>query len=154
MASVTTSPADLTRDEVRWCDVPTAGTDEACAGAAPAGFSACIVHAGETTCPDGSAFATRTVASDDVTLSCSPCSICNLTGTCASATVAFFADGNCNSAVIGLNADGTCSPTDVANVSVSSVLYNATVADAGSCVGGGTSATVAPTGTTTTVCCR
>jgi hypothetical protein len=153
-ATVATNPADLTKDDVRWCDVPSGGAESVCTGAAPAGFSACIVHTGDTACPDGSAFGTRTLVSDDVALSCSPCSTCTLTGTCGSATVAFFSDGNCNNAVIGLTADGTCSPTDVANVSAGSVLYNATVADAGSCVGGGTSATVAPTGTTTTVCCR
>ncbi len=153
-ATVATNPSDLTKDDVRWCDVPASGADDVCTGAAPPGFSVCIVHAGDAPCPGGNGFTIRTVVSDDVTLSCSPCSTCTLTGTCGSATVAFFADGNCNSAVIGLNADGTCSPTDVANVSVASVLYNATVADAGGCLGGGTSAALAPTGTTTTVCCR
>jgi hypothetical protein len=153
-ATVATNPADLTKDDVRWCDVSDGGAEGICAGSAPVGFAACIVHAGTTSCPDGSAFAARTLVSDDVTLSCSACSSCTLTGTCGSATVAFFSDDDCNNAVIGLTADGTCSPTDVASLSVSSVLYNATVADAGSCVGGGTSATVAPTGATATVCCR
>jgi len=153
-ATAATNPADLTKAEVRWCDVAASGADDVCTGVAPPGFSACIVHAGDTPCPGGNVFTTRTVVSDDVTLSCAPCSTCTLTGTCGSATVAFFADGNCNSAVIGLNADGTCSPTGVANISVGSVLYDATVADAGGCVGGGTSATITATGTTATVCCR
>jgi hypothetical protein len=153
-ATVATNAAQLTKDDVRWCDVPDGGAESVCTGTAPSGFSACIVHPGAATCPEGSPFTTRAVVSDDVTLSCSPCSTCTRTGSCGSATVAFFTDTDCNNAVIGINADGTCSPTEVANATVGSVLYNASVADAGGCVGGGTSATVSPTGTTTTVCCR
>jgi hypothetical protein len=153
MASVATDLADLTKNDVRWCDVPDGGAESVCAGSAPVGFSACIVHAGAVSCPAGP-FVPRALVSDDVILSCSPCSSCAITGSCGSATVAFFTDMGCNDAVIGMNADGTCSPTEVANVSVGSVLYNASIADAGGCVGGGTSATVSPTGTTTTVCCR
>jgi hypothetical protein len=153
-ASAVTDSAQLSKDAVRWCDVPAAGAENVCAGGAPQGFEACVAHAGSVACPAGSPFAARRLVSDDVTLSCSACSSCELTGRCGSATVAFFSDGNCNSAVIGLNADGRCNPTAVASTMVGSVLYNSSIVDAGGCVGGGTSATIAPSGSMTTLCCR
>lgn len=153
-ALVVTDGAQLSKDAVRWCDLSGSGAESVCAGSAPTGFAACIVHTGSVSCPASSGFATRTLVSDDVALSCAPCSSCELTGKCGSATVAFFSDGNCNSAIIGINADGTCGPTGVANAMAGSVLYNAGVVSAGGCVGGGTSASVTPTGSTTTVCCR
>lgn len=154
LSTVATDATKLAKNDVHWCEAPDGGAEAICAGSAPAGFTACITHAGAVACPTGSAFTTRTVVSDDVSLSCSACSTCALTSTCGQATVAFFADGNCNEAIIGVNADGTCSPTVVTQSKVGSVLYNASVTSAGGCAASGSTPTVSPTGTTTTLCCR
>jgi hypothetical protein len=153
-SSLTTDATKLAKNDVRWCDVADAGAEAICSGSAPTGFTSCIAHAGAVACPSGSAFDTRAIVSDDVSLSCSACSTCELTGTCGAATVAFFSDGNCNNAIIAVNADGKCNLTASPNVPFSSVLYNGALLDAGSCVASGSTPTVSPTGTTTTLCCR
>jgi hypothetical protein len=153
-SAVVTDATKLAKSDVHWCDVADASAEAVCAGSAPPGFVSCIAHAGAVACPSGGAFATRTVASDDVSLSCSACSTCQLTGTCGAATVAFFSDGNCNNAIIAVNADGKCNLTASPNIPFSSVLYNGALLDAGSCAASGSTPTVSPTGTTTTLCCR
>ncbi len=152
-ATATAHPGTVAEDDVRWCEVGDAGEPAgACGAAAPSGFSACIAHPGDVACPGAGPFTARVVVADDFSLTCSACS-CAVTGSCGRATVAFFSDQSCNDSIIGLDADGTCDPTEVANASVGSILYNASVTQAGSCTAGGSTPVVAPSGTTTTLCC-
>lgn len=148
-------PTVIARHEVRLCDVDGPAAASVCEGAPPPGFATCIAHAGAESCPSDGAFLARTLVSDDVTLTCSPCSACAVTGTCAAPTVAFFTGAACGSAVIAVAADGTCSATDVESVAVGSVVYNATLLDGGSgCAPGAATASLSPAGALTTLCCR
>ena len=142
----------VTTEDVRYCVVPGPSAEGVCVGAAPAGFSACIVAPGKVACPSGSPFTNQTIIADAETLVCSACTSCAMQGTCMGSTVKFYGDYLCNLYVGSITANGTCTSPGWANgQNVASMLHEGQVS--ASCSSSGTSPGFQATGTQT-ICCR
>ncbi|HEY8090408.1 MAG TPA: hypothetical protein VIF09_21250 [Polyangiaceae bacterium] len=141
----------VSKTEVRTCAVPAANAEALCGGAAPGGFFACIMTAGDAPCPGGP-FTNRSVLADDETLVCTACSSCTVTGTCSGAKMTFFGDSQCTPSGLTLPCDGSCAPTGSQSQGFSAFEYTAQVHAACSATSpaGPTFQPVNPS----TVCCR
>src|SRR5262249_40264494 len=149
--STRSDPSQLTKPATQHdCEVPVSNSDAVCNGTAPAGYSACIVSAGNLTCP--SPF-TRAVyhVEDDITLNCPPCSGCAVSTTCSSGTVNLYSDANCATSVGSVPANGTCVSISSSEIAVGSISYAA--ASNTSCTAGSSTATATLIGSRT-ICCR
>jgi hypothetical protein len=142
---------DVTKDGVRYCDVPAASAEAVCEGTAPAGFAACIVSAGDVPCPNGSPFTTKTSVADDEVLACSACTTCAVGGTCTNPLVTFYSDAMCATQVAQLVADNVCAASNAATKPVVSVEYTAQTN--ATCLASGSTASFTPQGPRT-LCCR
>lgn len=149
--TATGDPSQVTKQGVRYCDVPPASAESVCEGMAPASFAACIVSAGDVGCPTGSPFTNKTLVADDEMLTCSACTTCAVSGTCNSPKIAFFSDGACTQQVVQLASDGTCEPSNANNQPVAAAEYSAQTN--ATCQASGTAASVSPQGPHT-LCCR
>ena len=112
---------------------------------APPGFSMCFAKEGDAQCPTGF---TKHAVGTSAALSCSACTACKSTATCAG-TLKMFSDDQCGTLLGTLNVDGTCQGFSSSNVK--SVKYNPNV-DNGVCTPGTSTSSVALT-TQLTVCC-
>jgi hypothetical protein len=150
-SAVQSNPGALSEPAQRFCDVPAPSADAVCAGTAPAGFSACIVAAGNVACPSSTPFVQAFAVEDGATVSCGACSACSVSTTCSNPTVAAFTNANCTApATLTFNVDGSC--TSIGNeLTMLSIQYSATANAA--CTAGSSSASVQLTGAKT-ICCR
>lgn len=145
------APTALTSQPARVCAPPAACLEELCAGQAPTGLASCIRATGDVACPSGP-FVNRTVVADDATFTCSACSSCSVSATCANPKISFYGNTSCTSLVATLPSDGSCAAVSGYG-SVNAYKYSVDVQNK-SC-----SATGPKTGTLqlqspTTICCR
>lgn len=148
--TATADPNKLTSTPMRTCAPSTACAEDVCNGAVPAGMRSCIVSPGDVTCPAGPFSDKAAVVGPSATLACDPCSQCNVTGTCGTATLKYWDDGNCTVARGSLVADGVCNPT--ASQHVSHFTYEGTPQNV--VCNAGTSAPKPALTTKQTICCR
>jgi hypothetical protein len=150
-SQLTSTPAGL-------CNVPGPDQESVCNGGSPNGFEACVVSAGDVSCPIGP-FAVRTVVYGQVSLQCGACGACTSGGSCGSATLTLYSANqppcSANNLVVAFNVDGNCySDGADANLDVEYASYAATLTPPqGTCSVPPPSAAFMPTGTQT-VCCR
>ncbi|HEY6462723.1 MAG TPA: hypothetical protein VIY73_21285 [Polyangiaceae bacterium] len=109
-STLTPDPSQVTKTQVRTCEVPSSQADSVCTAAPPSGFSACVESAGDVACPPG-VFSSRAVADDDEILVCPPCGTCQVGSTCNQPTVTFYGDPNCKTMVATFGTTGVCEPT-------------------------------------------
>jgi hypothetical protein len=136
-----------------YCDVPTASSDAVCNGTAPAGYSACIISSGSPACPAPFTAATYHVE-DDITLNCSNCTGCAVTGSCSTGTANLFGGTNCAAPSLGaipVNNNACVVVNGGSEVAVGSVNYTPTPAL--QCTVGTSNASTATVGPRT-ICCR
>jgi len=117
-------PSMVTKEGVRFCDVPQAMAADVCAGMVPSGFSACMTQEGDVPCP-GAPFTNKTLVADDEMLVCPACGNCTVGGTCQNAQVEFFSDSMCRNSVAKLPVNGACTATNAQNKGVGSYEYTA-----------------------------
>jgi hypothetical protein len=151
--SVTPDPTGLSTPRARYCDVPEASAESVCAGVVSSGFVACIAADGDVPCPETTPFVNPSSVGDGATLTCSACSPCSATTTCANATLTTFRDPTCApSRSLQITADGTCSAAGQGGQTfVSAIEYSATAST--SCTPGSSAAT-ARLANARTLCCR
>lgn len=136
-----------------YCDVPPASSDAVCNGTAPTGYASCIISSGSLACPAPFTGAMYRVE-DDITLNCSACTGCSVTGTCGAGTLTMFPDGACGLAPVGsvpANNNSCVVFNGGDEVAVGSINYTAT--PIAMCTGGTTMAMSAVVGPRT-ICCR
>ena len=142
----------LTATPMRTCAPPAACAEDVCNGTVPAGLRACIVGAGDVTCPPGPFTDKVAVIGAKATLSCDTCTTCSITESpCGAGTVKFWGDSSCTTAKGSITADGNCNPTGGAS-GVNHFTYVNPVQNV-QC-NAGTSAATAALDTPQTVCCR
>lgn len=151
-SSPTLDTNKVSTDGVRACTPPPQCAEDVCTGSPPAGFSSCIVHDNDVTCPPGP-FSTPTVVAASVQFDCGTCSGCTNTGTgCGTAQVDYYANANCAGSLTTDNVDGKCDASGIVQVGISHLKYTAAVVGA-ACTPG--TSTAAPTPTNLrTICCR
>jgi hypothetical protein len=109
-STLTPDPSQVTKTEVRTCELPSSQADSVCTTAPPSGFSACVESAGDVACPPG-VFSSRAVVDDDEILVCPPCGTCQVGSTCNQPAVTFYGDPNCKTMVATFGVTGVCEPT-------------------------------------------
>ncbi len=146
-----TNTSAVTAPTQRYCDVPAASSDAVCNGTPPAGFSACIMAAGEVACPASTPFTQKFTVEDSATVSCGTCSACAVATTCSNPMVATFLTADCSGAVSASFAvNGTCVTNNV-EATVLSIEYTSTTQ--ATCAAGASTAAAQLTGART-ICCR
>jgi hypothetical protein len=145
------NPSQVSKQGVRYCDVPPPSAEAVCEGATPSTFAACIVSGGDVACPTGSPFTHKTLVADDEILTCSACAGCSVSGTCSSPQISLYADSACTQQVTRLASDGTCVSSGANNKTVVAAEYSAQTN--ASCQASGSTASVSPQGPHT-LCCR
>lgn len=137
---------------LRACASP-ACAESVCKGEVEAGFSACVIKAGnEPTCPAG--FDTkRTLVGKSFTLGCSACS-CDVNGAskCTGATLSYYSDAACTKLVTTGPVNGQCNANQNAGASANHFRYSATLQQ--SCSAAGPKTATPALGDLTTVCCK
>ncbi|MBV9946152.1 MAG: hypothetical protein JOZ69_04820 [Myxococcales bacterium] len=146
-------PTQLTLPAARYCDVPTASAEAVCGGAAPAGFSACIVRSGSVACPAGTPFTSAFTVEDGATVQCTACTACSVATTCDGATLSLFPGSACVAdAIRSVPADGNCNPLGGrSDQTVAAIEYTASATT--TCTPG-TSTASARLVRPVTLCCR
>ena len=150
-------PTQVSTPPARYCDVAPASAESLCGGAAPTGFAACVMTAGEVACPANTPFVNgRYVVEDSVSLACSSCS-CSVNTTCSNARLSAFGDVNClTPPVASIALDGACNysgapPPPAPPTNTMGIEYTATATttcSAGTSTGGTTLTNPR------TLCCR
>jgi hypothetical protein len=126
-----------------------------CAGTAPEGFSACIVHDDDVACPTGP-YAAKTVAGSEVSLSCGGCATCQNKLTCPPSTALRYYDtADCSSELGSRIVDGSCQglASGVAGSTVTHYRYDV-IAAAPTCASTSSPTTQVALETQRTICCR
>jgi hypothetical protein len=117
----------------------------------PAPFAACLSHAGNVSCPDGSFSVAHHVGSE-AELACSATCACTTGATCTGATVTYYADGTCGGpAPLVTPATGACVNQGGKNGTYGSYKYAATTN--ATCTATGTSDAHTTLSGEMTICC-
>ncbi len=139
--------------DVRLCPPPAECQSATCAGYAPNGFAACIVHDADVPCPNGSSFSQKRLVEKTPTLTCSDCgTACTFKGGCTSPTVHFWSDDTCQNGEDTVAADGKCHGTQQQG-QYHGLSYTATASFNG-CTATGKSNPSVTYASTRTVCCQ
>jgi hypothetical protein len=133
------------------------GAAQVCA-LVPSGYTSCILHEGQVSCPSGVYSTPHFVGTLDDTRGCTACTCNTPTGECTPGTWAFFANPNCAGAPsISIPTDGVCTGTGAppAGTATQSNQFRSVLTDAGCAA----AAPVQPTGSVMltnpdTVCCE
>ena len=161
-AESTVSPPSTGATEGQLCGGQTTfgagcGAGQVCA-LVPGGYQACILHAGQVSCPTGAYGTEHSVGTLEDTRGCTACSCNPPTADCAPGRWAFFANATCTGAPsIVIPTTGVCTGTGAppAGTLTQSNQFTSVVSDAGCAA----AAPVEPTGSVQltnadTVCCE
>ncbi|HEX8791580.1 MAG TPA: hypothetical protein VF765_11565 [Polyangiaceae bacterium] len=131
------------------------GAGQVCA-LVPAGFSACVIHAGALGCPGGAYTTGNAVGAVVDSRACTPCTCPSTPTAMCSGTWSYYPAANCGGSPLVLLADGQCHATGQTGGTYYSDKYVAAAANA---MCGSPVAEPQPTGSATltgqsTVCCN